>query len=117
MKLLAAALLLAVLLLVTGQSPAHSKPNTRHNRQHAIVHAFCHSLKPCSLGYKALDVAYCESGANLWPWATNGQYWGMLQVSGHWRASVPGWAWNPWAQARHGYRVWRLVGWSHWECA
>ena len=117
MKLLAAALLLAVLLLITGQSPAHFKPGTVHNREHAITVAFCGSVKPCSLGEKALQVAYCESGPSLWPWATNGIYWGMLQVSDHWRATVPGWAWNPWAQARHGYRVWRLVGWGHWSCA
>ena len=117
MKLIGAALVLAVLLLITGQSPGHNVRGSRHNRIHAITHAFCHSLKPCSLGNEAIQVARCESGPALWPWARNRIYWGMFQVSDHWRATVPGWAWNPWAEARHAYRVWRLVGWGHWECA
>jgi hypothetical protein len=107
------------LLVAAYQAHSHNLPGTKHNREHAITHAFCHSLKPCALGNKALSVAYCESGPNLWPWARNHDYWGMFQVSGHWRATVPGWGWGPWHQARHAYRVYRITGshWGHWSCA
>ena len=103
--------------ILVEQAQAHNLPGTEHNRRHAITHAFCLSLKPCPMGEKAIDVAYCESGPKLWPWAHNGEHLGMFQVSGHWRATVPGWGWGPWQQARHAYRVWHLVGWGHWDCA
>lgn len=114
-RFLLGCLVMALVLTMKGES--HNVPNSEHNRVHAVTHAFCGSLKPCRLGNEALAVAYCESGPNLWPYARNGRYWGMFQVSDHWRATVPGWSWSPWAEARHAYRVWRLVGWSHWECA
>lgn len=65
---------------------------------------------------QAVRVARCESGLTIG--ATNGRYWGLFQVSDHWRRTVPGWGWNAWAQARHAYRVFKLTGsnWSHWSC-
>ena len=120
MKILAAALLLAVLLLITGQSPAHFKPGL-HNRQHAITVAFCGSVKPCSLGEKAVRVFKCESGPNLWPWARNGQYLGIAQMGEFARAYVASkgvpWAWGPWQQARAAAKLQRDLGWAQWECA
>jgi hypothetical protein len=104
------------LLIGALQARAHFKPGTEHNRRHAIVKAFCHSYKPCPLGAEALSVAYCESGPNLWPWARNGQYWGMFQFGSFARATY-GFQWGPWAQARSAYRYWAEAGWSPWECA
>lgn len=65
---------------------------------------------------EALEVAYCESH-----WSTtarNGQYYGLFQVSGHWRRTVPGWGWSAEAQSRHAYRVFKRTGstWAHWSC-
>jgi hypothetical protein len=98
---------------------AHNKPYTVHQREHSIHWAFCgkQTRRPCALGYQAVRVAKCESGWSLTPRAHNGRYLGLFQVSDHWRRTVPGWGWNPWAQSLHAYRVWRLVGWSHWACA
>jgi hypothetical protein len=104
------------LLLSALQARAHFKPNTEHNRRHAIVKAFCHSYKPCSLGAKALNVAYCESGPNLWPYASNGQHLGMFQF-GSFARSTYGFSWSPWEQARAAHRYWRVSGWAPWECA
>lgn len=113
---LASAFTIAVLTI--PDTHAHWKPGT-HNRAHAVTWGFCGgSYKPCGLGSQALRVARCEAGPRLSPWARNGRYLGIFQVSDHWRATVPGFAWNPWAQSRHAYRVYRLTGgWSHWECA
>ena len=64
----------------------------------------------------AQRVAWCESRFN--PHARNGQYWGLYQVSSHWRRTVPGWGWTLEAQARHALRVYRRTGstWRHWRC-
>ena len=115
MKLVGAALVTAVLLLVTGQGQAHFKPGTTHNRVHAINVAFCHSLRPCELGNEAISVARCESGPNLWPYANNGQYLGMFQF-GVYARSVFGFSWSPWEQARAAFRYFVRAGWSPWEC-
>ena len=124
MKLAGAALLLAVLLLVTGQGRTHNLPGTRHNREHAIVHAFCGSLRPCPLGREAVRVARCESGPNLWPYALNGPwppqpgretYAGMFQF-GSFARSTFGFAFNPWEQARAAHRYFVMAGWSPWQC-
>ena len=53
---------LAGMFILVEQARAHNLPGTEHNRRHAITHAFCGSLRPCPMGEKALDVAYCESG-------------------------------------------------------
>lgn len=121
MKLIGASLLLAVLLWLSDRSPAHFRPNTEHNRIHAITYAFCHSLRPCALGYQALRVAYCESGPSLWPWARNGQYLGTWQM-GEWaRAYVAQfgapWSWGIWAQSRSASKLQSKLGWSQWSCA
>lgn len=65
---------------------------------------------------EAIRVATCES--ELKPWARNGQYLGLFQVSEHWRRTVPGFGSSALAQARHAYRVFRLTGstWAHWTC-
>ena len=104
-------------MLVPRLGSSHWRPGL-HNREHAVHYGFCGTSKPCALGYQALRVAKCESGWSLAVYAGNGIYRGMFQVSPHWRATVPGWAWNPWAQSRHAYRIYRLTGgWSHWSCA
>lgn len=60
-------------------------------------------------------MADCESG--FYVWARNGIYEGLFQVSGHWRSTVAGFAYNPWAQAAHAHRVYVMTGgWSHWAC-
>ena len=104
------------LLIAAFQAKAHFKPNTVHNRIHAINYAFCHNLSPCALGAKAIDVAYCESGPNLWPYARNGQYLGMFQFGGYARSAF-GFSWSPWEQSRAAYRYWRVSGWAPWQCA
>jgi hypothetical protein len=105
-------------LLVPRLSSSHNVPGY-HNRVHAIHWAFCgkQTRRTCDLGWQAFRVAKCESGWSITPRAHNGRYLGMFQVSDHWRRTVPGWGMNPWAQSAHAYRVWRLVGWSHWACA
>ena len=114
MKLIAAALFLWVILHVAGTGRSHNVPGSRHNRVHAITYGFCHTLKPCARGNQALRVATCES--NLWPWATNGQFWGLFQM-GYWARSQTDWAWGPWAQARAAASLQRRFGWSQWSCA
>ena len=108
---------LAGMFILVEQARAHNLPGTEHNRRHAITHAFCGSLRPCPMGEKALDVAYCESGPNLWPWARNGDHLGLFQVDSLWRSEIAGWSWSPWAQARHAYRIWLRAGWGPWDCA
>ena len=115
MKLLGAALVLAILLLVTGQGQAHFKPGTEHNRRHAITVAFCGTIRPCALGNEAQQVAECESGPHIWPYATNGIYWGAFQFGPYARA-VFGFAWNIWEQARAAHRYYVKAHWSPWEC-
>jgi hypothetical protein len=104
-------------ILVTLQAKAHFRPGTEHNRRHAIIHAFCHSLKPCELGRQALNVAYCESGPNLWHFARNGQYLGMFQFGSFARTRF-GFSWSPWKQSRAAYRYFIDSGrdWSPWSC-
>ena len=86
----------------------------------APVHASTESRAICatfrSYCSQALAVARCESGLSIW--ARNGQYLGLFQVSARWRATVPGWGMNAWAQARHAYKVFKLTGsdWSPWTC-
>src|SRR5687767_12968435 len=115
MKRMALGVFLGLLISVLpGQS--HNLPGTEHNRVHAITFAFCKSEKPCALGHKALDVAYCESGPSLWPYARNGQYLGMFQFGAYARSAF-GFSWSPWEQSRAAYRYWRVSGWSPWACA
>jgi hypothetical protein len=111
-----AAIAVLAALLIVGAARAHNVPNSEHNRRHAITYAFCHTLRSCPLGREALNVAYCESGPNLWPYARNGQYLGMFQA-GAWMRSRFGFSWSPWVQARAAYRYWLESGWSGWSCA
>lgn len=107
-------------LLLAHSADAHNRPGTRHNVEHAIAAGFCgtsHLPPRCARGRQATVVSLgCEARSGN-PYAQNGQYKGIFQVSGHWRSTVRGFAWNVWAQARHAARVQALVGWSHWECA
>jgi hypothetical protein len=103
-------------LLSVLPARSHNLPGTVHNRRHAIIHAFCHSYHHCALGEQALNVAYCESGSNLWPWASDGEYLGMFQFGSFARSSY-GFSWSPWEQARAAFRYWAVAGWSPWECA
>jgi hypothetical protein len=102
--------MITVVLLVAVAAPALAHGGYRE-RNSAIIHKVFGKH-----GDAAVRVARCESGLTIG--ATNGIYWGLFQVSDHWRRTVPGWGWNAWAQARHAYRVFRLTGsdWSHWEC-
>jgi hypothetical protein len=100
---------------------AHNVPGSKHNIQHAIALGFCGDvgLPACAVGQEATIISTrCEAKSGS-PWAGFGKhdYWGIFQVSEHWRDTVPGFAFNVWAQAKHAARVYRLVGWSHWECA
>lgn len=114
-RILAAAAV-AFVLISLGPARGHWKPNTEHNRIHAINHAFCQgNVNGCWRGNEALRVAYCESGVNLWPYASNGQYLGMFQF-GAWARSEFGFSWSPWEQARAAYRYYRVSGWSGWAC-
>lgn len=74
------------------------------------------TFAPYGMTTKAVRVARCES--TFRPWATNGQYWGMFQVSRAWRRDVRGFGPSAEQQARHALRVvlHRQGGWSHWEC-
>lgn len=86
---------------------------------------------------KALDVAYCESGANLWPWAgymgslgvfqQNGKYWqGRVNTylkpswfPGQWKRihNVPEGAYNARANVLVSIRMAHAGGWGPWSCA
>ena len=77
--------------ILVEQAQAHNLPGTEHNRRHAITHAFCLSLKPCPMGEKALDVAYCESGPKLWPWARTASTWACSRSG---LARPGGWPWQ-----------------------
>lgn len=120
-RLLAATMLLLALCLlaVTPEfAYGHYRPGL-HNTRHAINESWCGRANSyCRSGDQAWRVARCESGGTFSPWAANGRYLGMFQVSDHWRRTVPGFRFNNWAQARHAHRVYVLTGgWSHWSCA
>ena len=102
---LVAAITVAFLVKVDAEAAAKREPV-----QVSICKAFG------SHCYEALRVAWCESRWH--PWARNGQYAGLFQVSEHWRRTVPGWGPTAAQQARHAYRVFRLTGsdWHHWAC-
>jgi hypothetical protein len=102
------------LLVLAGPARAHNVPGSRHNRVHAINYAFCHTLRPCSLGWQAVRVAECES--HLWPYAHNGQYLGMFQMGSYARSTF-GFSWSPWQQARDAFQYWSVSGWTPWTCA
>ncbi len=65
----------------------------------------------------AVHLASCEGG--LSPWAKNGQYLGMFQVSSALQRDYLGFKWgNGWAQARHSLRVFIASGRNfrvHWR--
>jgi hypothetical protein len=109
------------LLLVCDDATAHNRPYTKHNVEHAIALGFCGDvdLPACGVGQQATIISTRCEAKSLSPWAGFGKhdYWGIFQVSSHWRETVPGFAFNIWSQAKHAARVHRLVGWSHWECA
>ena len=67
---------------------------------------------------EAIEVARCETGGTFDVYARNGRYWGIFQVSDHWRRTISGFAWSARAQARHAYKVFRRTGstWAHWTC-
>lgn len=86
---------------------------------------------------KALDVAYCESGDNLWPWAhymgslgvfqQNGRYW-QDRVNtylkrdwfpGKWNRihRVPEGAYNARANVLVSIQMAHRSGWGPWSCA
>jgi hypothetical protein len=122
MKAIAACASVLALFVCAAPAQAHYVPG-QHNAKHAIVGAWCKSNRldqPCPRGAQALRVAYCETGGTFSPWAGIGKhrYWGLFQVSDHWRSTVRGWAMDPWSQAEHAHRVYVLTrGWGHWECA
>jgi hypothetical protein len=101
-----------LLILSSTSATASSEPPA------SIKQAICAAFGPrCG---EAVRVAGCETGGTFDIHAQNGRYWGLYQVSEHWRRTVPGFAWNAWAQARHAHRVFVKVGrkWSpHWSCA
>ena len=86
---------------------------------------------------KALDVAYCESGDNLWPWShymgslgvfqQNGKYWvsrvnTYLKPSwfpGRWKSihNVPEGAYNARANVLVSIQMAHNGGWGPWSCA
>lgn len=120
-KLMLAALMAVIFWLYTaGNAAAHNRPGTMHNVEHAIAWGFCGTTKlppRCARGRAAVVISTrCEAKSGS-PYASNGRYKGIFQVSDHWRSTVRGFAWNIWAQARHAARVQAMVGWSHWECA
>lgn len=88
-----------------------------HNVENATYYAFCHKYVRCGYGREAWNVSGCESGHSIW--AKNGQYLGLFQVSSQWRRVIPGFAMNPWAQARHAFKVFTRTGWAWgpWSCA
>ena len=71
---------------------------------------------PYGMSRKAVRVANCES--TFRPWAANGQYRGMFQVSKAWRDDVAGYGPRAEQQARHalGVVLHPEGGWSHWDC-
>jgi hypothetical protein len=100
-----------------ADAEAHYRPGV-HNTRHAINLAFCgKSNSYCGASSEAWSVARCETGGTFSVWANNGQYLGLFQVSENWRRTIPGFRFNPWAQARHAHTIYvRTGGWSHWEC-
>ncbi len=108
----------AVILYAAATADAHYRPG-QHNVRHALNLAWCGKAnRYCGASSEAWQVAGCESGWTFSPWASNGRYLGIFQVSDHWRRTVPGFRFNVWAQARHAHRVYRLTGgWSHWACS
>jgi hypothetical protein len=111
------AVAVAVLILYAAHTAdAHYRPG-QHNVRHAINQAWCGRANAyCGASSEAWQVAWCETGGTMSVWAENGQYLGLFQVSSQWRRSIAGFAFNPWAQARHAHRIYALTGWSPWEC-
>lgn len=107
-------------LSLPGPAVSHWTPDSPvHLRRHAVNLAWCGGTeKWCADGYEAWSVSGCEAGPQRSPWARNGIYLGMFQVSIYWRRIIRGFAMNAWAQAKHAHRVWTLTGrsWAHWSC-
>ena len=88
-------------------------PNTTKRRAWIVCHTFKHH---CPV---ALRVAWCESSFR--PWArdyASSTHWGMFQVSAALRRDYPGFAMNPWAQAKHALRIFNASkrNWdTHWR--
>lgn len=115
-----AVILSALTLSLPAPAGAHWTPDAPvHLRRHAVNVGFCGGAENwCGLGGQAWSVAGCEAGPQRSPWASNGIYLGMFQVSSYWRRIIPGFAMNGWAQAKHAYRVFVITGrsWAHWSC-
>jgi hypothetical protein len=99
---------LTVFALYTAIADARAKSSTRGE----ICRAFG---RWCN---QAIRVSSCETGGTFDIYARNGRYWGLFQVSDHWRRTIPGFAWNARAQSEHAFRVFKITGysWRHWEC-
>jgi len=96
-KLLAATLLLAVLLLITGQSPAHPKPLPRH----FVAGAKC---------IQSHEGSWRDAGAPYWGGMQ--MDWGFMETYGTWLLKNVGTAdrWTPHQQLHISYRAFR--GWK-----
>jgi hypothetical protein len=126
--MLAAVLIVAGLVLDAILSPAAAAANAAAQRgtvayckQHAagVAERTCIVrvvFAPYGMSRKAVRVANCES--TFRPWAVNGQYRGMFQVSKAWRRDVKGFGPSAEEQARHalGVVLHRDGGWGHWQC-
>jgi hypothetical protein len=81
---------LALALFAAPAGRAHNVPGM-HNRVHASHWAFCgkQTKTPCSLGWRAVRVAKCESGWSLAVHARSpGGHLGIFQFGSFARAAV-----------------------------
>lgn len=116
--------------------PSMEPDKVRHRMIQLIRCAIARWPVPGGLN-KALDVAYCESGDNLWPWAhymgslgvfqQNGKYW-QSRVNtylkpewfpGRWNRihKVPEGAYNARANVLVSIQMAHKSGWGPWSCA
>lgn len=109
MKLIGAAFLLSVLLLITNQG------NARPPIPGPVFRAVRAYWPTRSERVAAFNVSYCES--RFYTGATNGQYLGLFQMGSYARSRY-GHGPSPWTQARAAYRYYVDSGrdWSPWEC-
>jgi len=119
-------------LLVTAPAAADPPPPAPAPTEAPVVEAYvpepgsieaiiCALPWPCE---EAIGVARCESGTDRnghldGNWATNGNHFGLFQISGihAWR-----WAdfWDAWSDparnAQYAFDIWSESGWRPWSC-